>query len=244
MLPHRTPAGRGGVDGDDDRVGPNASPLCRHVPVFERDGRSTFEEIDAGLAHRAPQRTHEPRRLHRPAVAKEDATAEHRRADPALQLLVVERNSFFTRTELLRGSDCRLDRGVLRGRGRDLQQTALAKPDVVTQGANSGDDVLARARECQRSLVAERRAGLGEACPVAMDEAAVPPARAGAAAVRLDDDDPRRRILLPQRKRGPEPRVSAADDAHVRDERQTSERRRGVVQAGLVPPPGRQTRLD
>ena len=51
--------------------------------------------------------------------------------------------------------------------------------------------------------------------PIAVQEAAVPPARAAAALVGLEYDDVERRVALHQRERGPEARVATADNRDV-----------------------------
>jgi hypothetical protein len=76
--------------------------------------------------------------------------------------------------------------------------------------------------------------------PVAVAEAAVAPARAAAALVRLEDDNVEVGVALPQRKRGPEAGVAAPDDRDV-GVGVTFERRRGIAaEAGserLLEPP-------
>src|SRR5262249_19128719 len=82
-----------------------------------------------------------------------------------------------------------------------------------------------------RALRAEQVAELGERGPVALDEAAVPPARAGAAERRLDDRHPGARISLEDREGGPQARVAAADDRDVG--RRIARERRRVYRAAL-----------
>jgi hypothetical protein len=69
-------------------------------------------------------------------------------------------------------------------------------------------------------------------------EAAVSPARAGAARLGLEQEDIRRGVALAQSERRPEPGEAAADDADVgRDV--ALERRGSLLGARLVEPPGR-----
>src|SRR5439155_14151200 len=112
--------------------------------------------------------------------------------------------------------DSSVDRSVLRCGSRDLQHAAFAKPDIVRQRANRGEDALTCACERQRAFVAERHARLREVGPVSVDEAPITPARPTTATVGFEQDNTRRRFALSYCERRPKTRVPAAHDAHVR----------------------------
>ena len=86
----------------------------------------------------------------------------------------------------------------------------------------------------------------GERRPVAVEEAAVAPARPVPADLRLEQRDAQLGRALPQRQRRPEPRVAAADDRNVGDRVPArAGRRRLALRAPARPrPPRRQARLD
>jgi hypothetical protein len=198
---------------------------------------------DARLECPATQRTNETRRLHGRALWEEHAAAEDGRTNALGHLVRVERHRLLDRTE--RGGSLHggVDRTVLCRRRRNHQQPALAQPDVVRQRADGGDDPLAGTCERDRSVVAEHGPGVGETRPVAVQETAVSPARTSAAELGFQHDDTRGRFALPHGQGGPEPRVAAADNAHV-GAHLALERRRRLVRTGLVPPPRRQARRD
>jgi hypothetical protein len=85
-------------------------------------------------------------------------------------------------------------------------------------------------------LAAELVAQARQVAPVAVDEAAVAPARAAAAVLRFEQDDVEPGLALFQRQRGPEARVAAADDDDI-GLGVPLERRRRLIRAGLLEPP-------
>src|SRR5436190_18464655 len=123
--------------------------------------------------------------MHRRAVAQEHALAEDRRDDAGGELLARERHRLVGDAELARRDDLVADRVILRGRCRDAQHAALAQPDVdalgLREGAHARNDRLTRARDVDRSGVAEPLAQPWQVRPVAVAETAVPPARPAAA---------------------------------------------------------------
>src|SRR5207249_1316973 len=121
-----------------------------------------------------------------------------------------------------------VERLLLRRRRRDLEQAAFAQPDIDAssggKGAYGGNDLARGAAQAQRSVVSEQLAQARERRPVAVEEAAVPPARPAAADALLEHRDAQGRVALEQGESGPEPGVAAADDRDV-DVDVASERR-------------------
>ena len=120
-------------------------------------------DLDARVARGALQREREPRGLHDRAVAEEDAAAEARRVDPLAQLGRPERDRLLLDTQLTRRPQRALDDRVLRLRRRDLEQPALAQPDVLAplleQVAHGGHDRARGMRELERRAVADAPRG-------------------------------------------------------------------------------------
>src|SRR5581483_6959821 len=94
------------------------------------------------------------------------------------------------------------------------------------------------ARDRERALVAEPSAQPAERRPERLEEAAVAPARAEAAELRLDEGHLERRAPLLQRQRRPQARVAAADDRHVGVDRPGERLPRWVGRRLLEPPGG------
>jgi hypothetical protein len=102
------------------------------------------------------------------------------------------------------------------------------------------NDPFARPRDREGGLVAEAPTQPRQVAPVAVQEAAVPPARPAAALLGLEHEDVERRIALLQRERSPEARVAAADNRDVCAGVTLERRRRLRAEAGgerLVEPP-------
>jgi hypothetical protein len=136
------------------------------------------------------------RRLHSRAVTEEHAPPEDRRPDPFGDGLIVKRHGLFVGADLARGSNSALDHSVLGGSSRDHQHAGLLQPDVCLQRAHSRDNPLPGMGELQCPLRTEQRHQVRERRPVAVEEAAVPSARAGTAGLGLDEHDSQRRLTL------------------------------------------------
>src|SRR5438270_813484 len=112
------------------------------------------------------------------------------------------------------------------------------EPKFVTW-RRTGRHPLARTGHGEPGLLSEHGARASDARPVAVEEAAVPPARAYAAAIRLENDDVRRRVAFLHRERRPQAGEPAADDAHVGVDLAHERFRDLVVECscGLLEPP-------
>ena len=226
----RAPAGRPGVRGDDDlrraqpaarggddRPGESTSPACarggrrpRRAPPGAAHGR-------AAQAGRSRVGNSTPRRN----------TRRHRRA---------RRDRPLGYPQLGGDPDRLLHRLVLRRRGRHLEHPAAAQPDVLAElldGRRARPPTRGRGRARARRRAAS---GARQRAPVGLEKAAVPPARPVADVLGLEHDDPERGVAPPQRQRGPEPRVAAADDGDV-GLGVARERRRLGIGRRLVQPP-------
>ncbi len=174
---------------------------------------------DPPVEHGAAERTGEASRLNGRAVPEEGGLAKPRRANALRDLLRRERNALLLDAELPRGRDRPVDRRVLERSRRDLQVAGLAEPDVLAalraEGPDAGDDALGHAAELEGTFVSEHGAKPGEMRPVAVQEAAVAPARPPADDLLLEDRDPQRRVPFAQSERRPETRVAAAHDRDV-----------------------------
>src|SRR5581483_8481036 len=211
----------------------------------------TLVQLDAGVENRSSQRVHQQPRVHRRAVAEEDAPPEGGRRAAARDLLGRERDRLVGMSDGRGSLDGSFHRGVLARRGGDHEHAALAQPNVGApcgrKRPHSRDDRLAGAREPDGVLSAEQRHSGRDRRPVAVEEPAVAAARPGAADLRLDEDDPQVRSALPQRERRPEPRIAAPDDDDVGGRLASEGRRLDRLRGGgerLLEPPRRQSRLD
>jgi hypothetical protein len=97
---------------------------------------------------------------------------------------------------------------------------------ALAEVANPRDDAVARTCDRQRAFVAEALAQSRQVAPVAVDEAAVSPARPEAALLCFEHDHRQVRVALLQGQRRPEPGVAAADDRDVGLELALERRRR------------------
>ena len=164
---------------------------CRRTPAASASLRSA-RTSRAGWTV-APSRKKTPRR---------NAGEEQRRDSSSAE----ERYRLLLDAELARGGDRAVEDRVLRLRRRHAQQPTLAEPDVVLQGAHGRDRPIRRPRDRESPLGAEHVAEAGEARPVAVEEAAVPPARPDPATRSLEHDDVERRVTplqLESPSRGP-----------------------------------------
>ena len=217
--------------------------LVRRAGAHRRHARPLVQR-HAGFERRPAQRAHEQPRMDGRALGKEDSAAEDRRRDAACQFVRSEGDRLILATEA-RGSGHRLlDAGVLRGRSRHLEHPGLAEPDVLaaTLGPRPDprDDLLPRPCELECPLPAEQRQDGRERRPVAVDEASVAAARPVPADLRLKQRHAQLGRALTQRERGPEPRVAAADDRHVRrrvDGESGRRRRIALRRQRLLEPP-------
>jgi hypothetical protein len=104
------------------------------------------------------------------------------------------------RVEASERRDRRVDRGILGGRGRDLQHRSLAEPHVDSapfrELAHAGHDRRRGMGKRECTLIPEFPPGPDERRPVPMQEAAVPPAGPFPAERGLEHDDARRRLEL------------------------------------------------
>ena len=107
----------------------------------------------------------------------------------------------------------------------------------MLERAHGRDRPVRRPRDRESPLGAEHVAKAGEARPVAVEEAAVPPARPDPATRRLEHDHVERRVTPLQLDRGPETREAAADDRDVGGRVAVE---RGLLGIGrrLLEPPG------
>ena len=122
-------------------------------------------------------------------------------------------------------------------RRRDLQHPAAAQPDVLAERLDRRE---ARPRMRGRARAPPRRRAASAAARSAhqyvSQKAAVPAARPVADVRRLEHDHAQRRVAPPERQRGPEPGVAAADDRDV-GLGVARERRRLRIGRSLVQPP-------
>ena len=110
---------------------------------------------------------------------------------------------------------------------------------LLDEVPDAGNNRRAGLGNRQGSPVAEDPPCARKRRPVAVEKAAVPPARSFAAQGCLDHSDPRRRLELPQCKRRPKPGVATPDDRDV-DLELAVERRLRLDLRRLLEPPGRQ----
>ena len=209
------PARERGVRREHD-LGRTQSPVRRRdLAVAHAQRRRLLVDRHACSEHVASQRAHEQPGMHGRSVAEVDAGPKDGRADALRQLVRRQRDGFLRMADARGRFDGALDRAVLRGRGRDVESPTLAQPDVVTECSHGRHDPLARAAKTKRILLAEHGQDGRERRPVAVAEAAVPPARPGAADLGLDERDTQIRVAFAQGQRRPQAGVAAADDGDV-----------------------------
>ena len=137
-----------------------------------------------------------------------------------------------------RRADALIDRRVLERRGETLRyppsRSQTSSPRASENARTAGTIRSDRRQSSSAAASPISRASRGEVRPVAVQEAAVPPARPPADDLLLEHGDAQRRIALPERERRPEARVAAADDRDV--DLGSPESGRRIVVADLGPP--------
>ena len=236
MAANGPPSTRRRVRRDDHRP--------RTAQVLDAPHRRPLVQLDTRIDRPAAQDTHEARRLHGRALGEEHALPEDRRLDALSELFTPEPDRLLGRADRGGRGDGLIEGAILCRRRGHGHHPALAQPDVLAERADGGDDPLARTGHGEPGLLSEHRARASDARPVAVQEAAVPPARAYAAAIRLENDDVRRRVAFLHRERRPQAGEPAADDAHVGVDLAHERFRDLVVECscGLLEPPRRAER--
>jgi hypothetical protein len=220
--PERRDAGRRLVDGDDG---------CRRADApaagVRDDGLATLQpaharalvDAHAALEQAPAQAEGEPRGLHRRGAAQHRPAAEERRAAARGDLRWRQRHELVGGPKAARTRDGLRPGVVLRGRGGHEQVRRARVPGVdVLRLAPRADRVHRRvggAGERERRGVAGTGGHGPGLVPPAVDEAAVAPRGAEAAAVGLEHDDARARGPLEDVPRTPKAQVAAADHHDV-----------------------------
>ena len=224
-LGHR---GSPGVEGDNYLAGDDQARSFgrrggddgrRRAAALEADDARSLVDDDAAFQGDTSKAAGERGRLDGRGAGHERALAEHGGADLRSDLLAGQRPPAIRESEPRARFDRLAPRAILGGRGTDREEPGRRppgvdavcrrpRPDLFDRGVN-------RVRGPQRLYIAEPFNERRQLVPPAGDEAAVPTRRATAADVLLDNDDPRPRREFGEAKRGPQPRVTAAEDREV-----------------------------
>ena len=239
-----------GVEREDHLVRPDRAARRHHArPAVapEASERRVLVEADPALARDAPEAAGETGRLHARRGRLEDAGTMHGRARPRRDLRVVPA---LERGDLIfaDGVERALPGAALTFAGGGPQPAVAAilrvDPVVGAEAPDGAHRVGRRLGEAHRFLAAADLLQGLELRPPAQHEAAVAPARAGAADVLLDQHHVRGGLQLLEPQRGPEAGEAAADDADIGCRVAFQRRRRGAVVECLAepvaPPPDRE----